>query len=84
MSSNPDALIKEYYDMYYYTYSKPCDLNIFLNIFNNKKFYIDYINKKMEEYLMIAGNKENIGRFNKIKDLPGFEQTIIPFQIVNR
>lgn len=87
IASNPNKYFNLLNDIYHFTYGKNIEISKLLSVINEKKFFIDYLRKKRDTFYMIDLFPENKDRFTRyIKDLPGFEKSIIEFhtKYINR
>ena len=80
IASNPNKYFNLLNYIYHFTYEKDIEISKLLSVINEKNFFIDYLQKKRDTFYMIDLFPENKERFTRyIKDLPGFEKSIIEF-----
>lgn len=65
-----------YCPMYEYTYGKSCDISSINYILTSEQFYIDYLNKRQNDYLMVSRCGDTKYRFPKINKINNFEKSI--------
>jgi len=83
--ADPDIIANVYCKWYIYAYDKDCTIDAIMEIFTREQFYIDFFNKRLEDYLIVSDCKElNANRFPSVKSLPNFEKSIPPMRVVRR
>lgn len=73
---DPDLLKDLYCNLYTYTYAKSCDFTAIQAIMTDEEFYVDYFNKRMNEFLIVKECPQLGQRFPEIAGLNNFERSI--------
>ncbi len=79
IAENPEYLNGLFCNIYRYTYNKPCTIDVIIDILTSEKLYIDFFNKRLEDFLLIKGDCFDINhkRFPPVKKIINFEKNKI-------
>lgn len=72
IQEDPNRILVFYCNIYQYTYNKACTIESIETIFQSEQFYIDFLNKRIKDFLLENICPESAGRFPPISKINNF------------